>query len=1064
MRQTSNPPRRKAQAWGTALVLAVTTIAMVASPAAAATDAVTVDFATSTGDVLGAAAGALYGLSDAGVPTTAVVAGARPLSITTKPPGGAQHPNGDPLDVAPEFFAAGGKSILVNIQDIYPDWPYTGGVRPADFTTYLTKVTAAVSQIKAADPTHFSQYVFVPFNEPDVANWYSNYSTMKTQFLADWSAAYTTIKAVDATAKIGGPGLAGYNRTRLSDLLAYAKARNQLPDVVTWHELATSSLANYRGNYANYRALETSLGVSPIAINITEWGNRSDLAVPGQLVQWLAMMEDTKVAGNTAYWTYAGNLNDNTAGTNQANGGWWSLKWYGDLTGKTVALTPPKPNTAQTVQGIAALDSTRHQGTVLVGGAGNDLAITLKGLDPATFGTSVDVRVRRAAYSGYDGDAPLPPVILGTRLAVSNGTASLSIPNSDRMSAYQVIITPAGGDLPAADAPWLSETEAEKTTLANVTAYSQDTDANAWLYATSGKSDVGSTNQVGSSLTWSVTVPATGTYRLSSYGGANKAPGQHALFVDGEFNQLIQYTADLGWTYRGKAEVTLPLTAGKHTLSVRMSRNGTTLLPGGDIALDKFDLTRVPDVETATYPARFARVIGTTSLVTGAGSTGALLSVGPAATGQFFLSARENGYHDLAITFRTPNKGTTPLTVTLNGRPISGLQADAKGTWTASARVHLAQGISELRVSSTRTANLDVVQLTRATDGDSATQTIEAESGTFAGAARRVAVAATTGTNVSGGAVAGWVGSGAANTVTIARPVGLASGAYDVGVRYANADQNSASHYNTDVISRSLTVSETGGGSVTGAFRHNYSWNSFWWHTLPLVLTTTSGDLVLGNTSGPAPDLDQVSISPLVLSTRVAATSFTAVTSIDAETPYGQGAKLKVSVTDDVSGSVPTGTVRVLEDGTEVASGQLSSRKATITLPSSLTIGLHSLIVRYQGDDGYAPSSTVAAVTVVPSPSTTKVWVTPHNAAVGDSGTASVTVTADTGVPVTGKVTISVTGGGPDRTYTATLAADGQATVTLKEFTTAGAATFTATYAGSDTVGTSQGTATVAVT
>jgi carbohydrate binding protein with CBM35 domain len=863
MQQT---PRKRAVAIVGSLALTAGLAAALPRPAAAATDAVRVDFATSTGAFAGDAAGALYALSDDGVPTYPVLAGARATTITTKPPGGEQHPGGDPLDVTKEFFATGGKQVFVNIQDAYPDWPYTGGVRPSDFSTYTAKITTAVSTIKQKDPQHFDRYLFVPFNEPE-PNWYGDYATLKSQFLADWSAAYEAIKAVDPAAKIAGPGLAWYQTDRITDLLTYAKQRNQLPDVLTWHELGRASLQNYRQNYRAYRAVEASLGIPPLPINITEWGNRRDLSVPGQLIQWLAMLEDTKVGGNTAYWTYAGNLNDNSAGTNQANGGWWTTKWYGDLTGDTVAVTPPQADVPDTVQGLATLDAARKQGSVLVGGASDDITLNLTGLDRKVFGTSVDVRVQRAAWSGYEGALTQPPTVLAARQQLSRGTTTVTIPNTDRMSTYQVIITPAAGRAPAVDAPWSTSTEAENTTLTDVVVYPQDTDANTWLYAASGKADVGSTNQVTSALTWNVAVPSGGTYRLTAIAGANKAPGRHALFVDGAFNQLITYTADLGWTYRGQAEVTLPLTAGTHTLSVRTSQDGTTLLPGSDITLDRFDLTRLAGPETSTYPARFARVIGTAAYAFGAGSTGAQLRIGPATTGQFFLAAHDNGYYDLAIT-STAQKHPVKLAVTLNGRALDVPPGPRDGPAKATLRVHLAAGISELRIRTTGgTALLDSVTLTRAAAGDAATTVIEAESGVLSGAAQVTTLDAATGSNASGGAKVTWLGGGDTNTVTLARPAG--TGAYDLGVHYANADQNTASHYNTDVISRPLTVAETGGGSTTVAFRHNYSWTSFWWHTMPLTLTTTDGALVLGNATGYAPDLDAVTLSPLVLSTTV---------------------------------------------------------------------------------------------------------------------------------------------------------------------------------------------------
>ena len=230
------------------LIAAVTTVGLTAAitiaaaaPASATTDSVAVNFGSSTGLVLGAAAGALYGMSDNGVPTAPILDGANPVSLTQKAPNGLQHPNGDPLATSNEFFSSGGKYMFVYLQDAYADWPYNGGVRPSTFSTYLSMITTAVQAVKTNDPSHFSHYVFVPFNEPDGGNWYANYATMGAQFLADWDSAYSTIKAIDSGALVGGPALASYSHQRISDLLTHGKANSDLPNFVIWHELSRST-------------------------------------------------------------------------------------------------------------------------------------------------------------------------------------------------------------------------------------------------------------------------------------------------------------------------------------------------------------------------------------------------------------------------------------------------------------------------------------------------------------------------------------------------------------------------------------------------------------------------------------------------------------------------------------------------------------------------------------------------------------------------------------------------------------------------------------------------------
>src|SRR6266568_685742 len=105
-----------------------------AAPAAGAVtvDALGVDLSLPTGAFRGGANGTLYGLSDNGVPSQAVLNGAHVTNTSQKPPDGAQHPNGDVLDVEKSFFAGAGKDLLVYVPDMYPDWPYNKGKRPGD--------------------------------------------------------------------------------------------------------------------------------------------------------------------------------------------------------------------------------------------------------------------------------------------------------------------------------------------------------------------------------------------------------------------------------------------------------------------------------------------------------------------------------------------------------------------------------------------------------------------------------------------------------------------------------------------------------------------------------------------------------------------------------------------------------------------------------------------------------------------------------------------------------------------------------------------------------------------
>lgn len=878
-------PRRRfplaGTAAATAAALSLTVGGLAAQPvAAASTETLSVDLAQSTGDFRGGATGTLYGLGDDGVPSQAVLNGVRITNTSQKPPQGAQHPNGDALDVERSFFAAGGKDLYVYIQDEYPDWAYNGGKRPGDANAdgewdYLPIVRKVAEKI-ATQSQHPEKYVFIPFNEPDAGNWYPDWVAQKDQFLTDWSAVYQAIQDVYAAhglpkAKIGGPGDAWWHRDRSADFLAYAKDRNELPDIFIWHELGTNNLGTFRGHLAEYKQILGDQGIPDIPVNITEYGMLRDMGVPGQLVQWMSMFEDQKVDAQTAYWNYAGNLSDNSSRNNGANGGWWMFKWYGDLTGsKTAKVTPPGLNVPDTLQGIAAVDSGKKKATVLLGGGSSDVNVSVGGIDKAVFGNSVDVQVRANRLNGAEGASLQPPVIVSTQAKVKDGKISVTVPNNDRYSAYQLEITPGLAERQPVAADLVSSTEAENASLTDATVYNQDP-SREWSFMASAGKDVGSFNKATSAAAWQVTVPRTGTYRLSILAGANQRPGQHALVVDGSFNQLIKYSAGLSWTYRGTTEATLALTAGAHTLSLRASKDGSTLLPGADITLDRFDLRDITDGEKAAYPATDARLAGGAQLSYAKPGTAGSAALSGQASATFFAATAETGYYDITTHYTTSSASALKLAV--NGRPVQLPGATRSGTWDSSVRVFLPQGINELTVSAPSGALVGSVTTLRGSDqknADSDAANVyraEAEALPRAGAAAvQTAGAGSNGSADASGVVrdVGYIGNGAGNTLTVPRPAGFEAGEYQLVLAAANADKSAAINYNPQVISRFVDVTEEGGSTVRGAVRHNYAWNSYWDKTIPLSLATGAGALVLGNATAYAPNIDTVTLAKFV--------------------------------------------------------------------------------------------------------------------------------------------------------------------------------------------------------
>ncbi len=538
----------------------------------AANPQVVVDLSASTGAVKHGAAGFLYGLGDEGIPTDNVIAPLHPQSAAQKAPDGLQHPNGDALKIAPQFKRNGGKEIPIYMQDIYQQWPYEN----LGLNDYLSKVDVIVGKVKA-DP-NYGMYSYVPFNEPD-GNWYTNllnYSSgsngaaVRQQFFSDWQAVYNRIRSLDPNARIGGPNLTHYDAQFHSDFMTFAKANNVLPDIMTWHELQNSFFTDYYNNYNHFRGIETSLGLSARPIDINEYGRFSgDLGVPGNLIQWITRFENTKVDANLAYWTTAGALNDLVTENNKATGGWWLYKWYGELTGNTVQVTPPTQNGS--LQGVAALDSAKKQARVILGGSQNSTDVfstdvVVKGFGSAAyFGSSVHVIVSGVDNTGLNPSSG-PYFVQEGDYTISGGQITVPVTNMKALSAYQVIVTP-NKDLSSANNASRYEAEyADLSGTAKVTYNSNTGYSGTYFTEGYGATSNASTNFV-------VTASDNGYYNVTirySAGPYSGAPTNRSIqmMLNGSVLQTVALPGTADWNTWNSVTVKTFLTAGINRIAL----------------------------------------------------------------------------------------------------------------------------------------------------------------------------------------------------------------------------------------------------------------------------------------------------------------------------------------------------------------------------------------------------------------------------------------------------------------------------------------------------------------
>jgi hypothetical protein len=830
--------RRASLVWVAALAAALLPVPTGPAQATSPAQTIQVDLGHRTGPVRHGANGALYAMSDDGVPSDNMLTPLKIKEIAQKPPGGLQHPNGDADRVADAFFRTGGQRIQVYLQDVYAIWPYEN----LGIDDFLSKVDRLVREL-AANP-HRDRFVYVPFNEPDFI-WYqlragdpATYAAQRDKFFADWAAVYRLIRSIDPNAKIVGPNETGYDSRLLADFLPWANQNGVLPDIVSWHELSPNFMSGWRTRYAAYRSLERQVGVGPLEISINEYANRRDLTVPGQLVQWVSRFEDSKVDADQPYWDVASNLAGNVVQTNQPNGGWWFFKMYADMTGDTVAVTPPNPDGVDTLQGMASIDDAKRQAHIVVGGTAGDTDVVVSNVP---FGGTVHVTVSSTTWSGYDADAPPPAVLQDENVRVSGGQLTVPLRNMDKMAAYEIVLSPAGGPLLDTSQPWHASYEAESASIVNATVFTQGTVANANGYATSGTRDVGSINKPDSSVTFDVTVPATGRYRLGIlYGNQTGDISQQVLRVDGGQPRFIDYPATLNWVYRARKDVDLTLGAGAHQITLATS-DPMIGAAKGEVTLDRIDLQSVQR-RPITYPAVRADTTGPSRYE----YNPARVVLSPSASATFAVFAPADGYYDISVQAAGPGAA-----LTVGDSKVDDARLDRP------VRLFLAAGINRVGVHATRgTVSLSGLSVVDAVTGPRPVRSVEAESASLGGTAR-----VTQNQYASAGAYVE-----AAGTLTLTGVPAPQPGQYVLAIRYANNERGAGHQYNANIVSRPLDISVNGGPAKRIWFRNTWAWNNFWTLTIPVNLSRGTNTIQLANPSGNAPNLDRIDIAPLLAS------------------------------------------------------------------------------------------------------------------------------------------------------------------------------------------------------
>ncbi|MEV5559294.1 LamG-like jellyroll fold domain-containing protein [Nonomuraea wenchangensis] len=814
-----------------------------------------IDLAKDTGAFHGGASGTLYGLYGPGVPTNNLIEGMKLRTVSTKAQDGPQHPGADALEVVKPLADSTDGDVYVYMTDIHRGFPYQwpGSTPEEKLDLFKQKIAKQVDQVLQLDPKYRDNIVFVPFNEPEgnmfgTGEWSYNrvsWLTDPRHYFKAWDEVHTLIKGKMPDARIAGPNTSVLY-SQVKGYLQHTVEAGTVPEVMTWHEL--SHPEQVRTSVKRYREMEaevfagTPYAGKKLPININEYAFNYHTSVPGQMIQWVSAIEESKVDADIAYWNIDGNLSDSAVQANRGNGQWWLLNAYGQMSGHTVQVTPPYPGRNYSLQGLATLDPAKKQARTIFGGANGAGHIRFENVPANLFGRKVHAWIKEIPWTGQLGDSPQPALVAERDVTVENGAVVLDLPALEESSAYEIVLTPAGTGTATASAPhlWQRTYEAEDAKYTGG-GYSRNgpegSPSDVSKFYTSGRYDVGGL-RTGSDgvLDFTVQVPQTGRYDLSVFANSlntydlvrEQGPTNVFVRVDGGAEQELHLPLGYKWVVWDHADTTVELTAGTHVISLAARGLDGSKVTKGDAIVDRIHLSLPnPAAATSRYEAELAELRGARTAydVKGDGISGsgaAAVSRGQSVT--FWVYSAKDAAAVLDLKLLGPGKAT----MAVNGLEV--LDDARRGD--SSATVSLSGGVNKVTVTGrAATTIIDRLDVRPAPDALPAT-VYEAESAQLAGTAAAKPLSLASGRS----AVTGIGGTpGNANTLTFTVKAD-APGTYAMRVRYSNPEQSPATHYNPDPLARHADIAVNGAAPQRVLFPHTFHENNFWELTVPVTL------------------------------------------------------------------------------------------------------------------------------------------------------------------------------------------------------------------------------------
>lgn len=767
------------------IVLSSVSVAAFADSENAQMPTLTVDMSAKKHDIVHGAAGFLYGISNEGVPGVNTLTALKPKVLATKGALGTEHPYGDALDVADEFFEGGGEMVMMYNSNYYGVFGVTAPAE--DYAEVLRTVIAPYvaewkDSMREKYPDIDKRIVYIPINEGTPANladgsykfnqaWKLYYDAIVEGERAYYEAhglypAETYVK----TAYIAGPNDANFRGyDEMFTYLLFCKNKDCLPDVITWHELDERDLVDMEAHKADYYRVCRELKIDPVQIVCNEYALMKDCGVPGKLVNWISRFEDNELYGCLPFWHQANNLNDLAADDNSGNGAWWVYKWYSDMSGVTLDVTSNDEYNG--FYGVATIDEAKRSASVLAGGVDGNAKIVLENLGQTeTFKNAdrVQISVQAAYFEGYHGSVYEPATVFEGVYAVKDGKVEIDLANIQFSTGYYITVTETTDDISEpVNGAWREVYEAEDGVLSGNAIIEQMTELTISYYL-SGEARVAGIREKGDGVEISVNVPVDGKYELCLlYGngvGLDRSNRNHALknlsvdmSIDGGKAQTIKLDNTLFYGMEDSVKIYADLEAGEHTIYICANGNEKKYYPDEEISAELYidalymtyagaygeDISTLKKFEAEA--ADFNRLSGdNTTLVetktelesfSGSGYVMGLdkRTVSEGGGIRWIVNVATSGIYNLDFKYSSASAGKLNIykdntSLTLDNLITSIALENTDGEWkTAAASVYLAKGINIIDIDTDISASVDCMYVD-ISDSDYSV-TVEAESG-----------------------------------------------------------------------------------------------------------------------------------------------------------------------------------------------------------------------------------------------------------------------------------------------------------------------------------------------